>query len=78
MIDLNHILLFVAIVAPVILLVRIARRAALADGTGDALRLLVMGATVVGVLAVSVSAHATLLQGEPAAGSEVAPSRMAA
>jgi ATP-binding cassette, subfamily C, bacterial CydC len=38
-------------------LVRIARRAALADGTGDALRLLVMGATVVGVLAVSVSAH---------------------
>jgi thiol reductant ABC exporter CydC subunit len=39
-------------------LVRIARRAALADGTGDALRLLVMGATVVGVLAVSVSAHA--------------------
>jgi len=39
-------------------LVRIARRAALADGTGDALRLLVMGGTVVGVLAVSVSAHA--------------------
>jgi thiol reductant ABC exporter CydC subunit len=39
-------------------LVRIARRAALADGTGDALRLFVMGATVVGVLAVSVSAHA--------------------
>jgi thiol reductant ABC exporter CydC subunit len=39
-------------------LVRIARRAALADGTGDALRLLVTGATVVGVLAVSVSAHA--------------------
>jgi ATP-binding cassette, subfamily C, bacterial CydC len=39
-------------------LVRVARRAALADGTGDALRLLVMGATVVGVLAVSVSAHA--------------------
>jgi thiol reductant ABC exporter CydC subunit len=39
-------------------LVRIARRAALADGTGDALRLLVMGVTVVGVLAVSVSAHA--------------------
>jgi thiol reductant ABC exporter CydC subunit len=39
-------------------LVRIARRADLADGTGDALRLLVMGATVVGVLAVSVSAHA--------------------
>jgi ABC-type transport system involved in cytochrome bd biosynthesis fused ATPase/permease subunit len=39
-------------------LVRIARRAALADGTGDGLRLLVTGATVVGVLAVSVSAHA--------------------
>jgi thiol reductant ABC exporter CydC subunit len=39
-------------------LVRIARRAALADGTGDALRLLVTGATVVGVLAASVSAHA--------------------
>ena len=38
-------------------LVRIARRAALADGTGDALRLLVMGATVVGVLAGSGSAH---------------------
>jgi thiol reductant ABC exporter CydC subunit len=39
-------------------LVRIARRAALADGTGDGLRVLVTGATVVGVLAVSVSAHA--------------------
>jgi thiol reductant ABC exporter CydC subunit len=39
-------------------LVRIARRAALADGTGDGLRLLVTGATVVGVLAVAVSAHA--------------------
>ena len=39
-------------------LVRISRRAALADGTGDALRLLVMGVTVVGVLAVTVSAHA--------------------
>jgi thiol reductant ABC exporter CydC subunit len=39
-------------------LVRIARRAALADGTGDGLRLIVTGATVVGVLAVSVSAHA--------------------
>ncbi|HET7855947.1 MAG TPA: thiol reductant ABC exporter subunit CydC [Gaiellaceae bacterium] len=39
-------------------LVRIARRAALTDGTGDGLRLLVTGATVVGVLAVSVSAHA--------------------
>ena len=40
-------------------LVRIARRAALADGTGDGLRLLVTGATVAGVLAVSVSANAT-------------------
>ncbi len=39
-------------------LVRIARRAALADGLGEALRLLVTGATVVGVLALSVSAHA--------------------
>jgi thiol reductant ABC exporter CydC subunit len=39
-------------------LVRISRRAALADGTGDGLRLLVMGFTVVGVLAVTVSAHA--------------------
>jgi thiol reductant ABC exporter CydC subunit len=39
-------------------LVRIARRAALADGVGDGLRLLVTGATVAGVLAVSVSAHA--------------------
>jgi thiol reductant ABC exporter CydC subunit len=39
-------------------LVRIARRAALADGTGDGLRLLVTGATVAGVLAVAVSAHA--------------------
>jgi ATP-binding cassette, subfamily C, bacterial CydC len=39
-------------------LVRIARRAALADGTGDGLRVLVTGATLVGVLAVSVSAHA--------------------
>jgi thiol reductant ABC exporter CydC subunit len=38
-------------------LVRISRRAALADGLGDALRLLVTGATVVGVLAVSVSAE---------------------
>jgi ATP-binding cassette, subfamily C, bacterial CydC len=38
-------------------LVRISRRAALADGTGDGLRLLVVGATVVAVLAVSVSAH---------------------
>jgi thiol reductant ABC exporter CydC subunit len=39
-------------------LVRIARRAYLSDGTGDALRLLVTGATIVGVLAVTVSAHA--------------------
>lgn len=39
-------------------LVRIARRAAFADGLGDALRLLVTGATVVGVLALAVSAHA--------------------
>lgn len=39
-------------------LVRISRRSALADGTGDGLRLLVTGATVVGVLAVAVSAHA--------------------
>jgi thiol reductant ABC exporter CydC subunit len=39
-------------------LVRIARRAALTDGAGDGLRLLVMGITVAGVLAVSVSAHA--------------------
>jgi len=38
-------------------LVRISRRAALADGLGDGLRLLVTGATVVGVLAVSVQAH---------------------
>jgi len=39
-------------------LVRIARRAALADGTGDALRLLVTGLTVAGVLALGVTAHA--------------------
>jgi len=38
-------------------LVRISRRSALADGTGDGLRLLATGATVVGVLAVAVSAH---------------------
>ena len=31
---------------------------ALADGAGDGLRLLVTGATVAGVLAVAVSAHA--------------------
>jgi ATP-binding cassette subfamily C protein CydC len=40
-------------------LVRVARRAAFADGTGEALRLLVMGATVAAVLALAVSAHAT-------------------
>jgi ATP-binding cassette, subfamily C, bacterial CydC len=39
-------------------LVRLARRGALADGAGDALMLLVTGATVAGVLAVSVAAHA--------------------
>jgi len=39
-------------------LVRISRRAALTDGLGDGLRLLVMGVTVAGVLAVSVQAHA--------------------
>src|SRR5262249_37689733 len=39
-------------------LVRLARRAALSDGAGDGLRLLVTGATVAGVLAVAVSAHA--------------------
>jgi len=39
-------------------LVRISRRAALADGLGDGLRVLVTGATVAGVLAVSVQAHA--------------------
>jgi ATP-binding cassette, subfamily C, bacterial CydC len=39
-------------------LVGLARRAALADGTGDGLRLLVTGATVAGVLAVAVFAHA--------------------
>jgi thiol reductant ABC exporter CydC subunit len=39
-------------------LVRISRRAALADGLGDGLRVIVTGATVVGVLAVSVQAHA--------------------
>jgi ATP-binding cassette, subfamily C, bacterial CydC len=40
-------------------LVQVARRAALADGTGDGLRLFVTGATLVGVLAVAVSAHET-------------------
>jgi ATP-binding cassette, subfamily C, bacterial CydC len=39
-------------------LVRAARRAALADGTGEGLRLLVTGATVAGVLALAVSTHA--------------------
>jgi ATP-binding cassette, subfamily C, bacterial CydC len=39
-------------------LVRVARRAAFADGTADALLLLVTGGTVVGVLAVAVSANA--------------------
>jgi ATP-binding cassette, subfamily C, bacterial CydC len=40
-------------------LVRVARRAAFADGTGEGLRLLVTGATVAGVLAIAVSAHDT-------------------
>jgi len=39
-------------------LVRAARRAALADGTGEGLRLLVLGATVAAVLAFAVSSHA--------------------
>jgi thiol reductant ABC exporter CydC subunit len=39
-------------------LVHIARKAALTDGTGDGLRLLATGATVAGVLALAVSAHA--------------------
>ena len=39
------------------LLVRIARRAALADGLGTGLRLLVTGATVAGVIAVAAAAH---------------------
>jgi ATP-binding cassette, subfamily C, bacterial CydC len=39
-------------------LARVARRAALADGSGEALRLVVMGATVAGVLALAVNAHA--------------------
>jgi ATP-binding cassette, subfamily C, bacterial CydC len=39
-------------------LVRVARRAALADGAANGLGLLVTGATVAGVLAVAVSAHA--------------------
>jgi ATP-binding cassette, subfamily C, bacterial CydC len=40
-------------------LVGVARRAALADGAGEGLRLLVIGATVTGVVAAAVSAHAT-------------------
>ena len=39
-------------------LVRVARRAAAADGTGDGLRLVITGLTVSGVLAAAVSAHA--------------------
>jgi ATP-binding cassette, subfamily C, bacterial CydC len=39
-------------------LVSAANRAAFADGLGDGLRIAVMGATVVGVLAVSAAAHA--------------------
>jgi ABC-type transport system involved in cytochrome bd biosynthesis fused ATPase/permease subunit len=39
-------------------LVRTGRRAALADGAGDSLRVLVTGATVAAVLALAVSAHA--------------------
>jgi thiol reductant ABC exporter CydC subunit len=39
-------------------LVRVAHRGALVDGAGDGLRLLVTGATLAGVLAVAVSAHA--------------------
>jgi len=39
------------------LLVRLGRRAALADGLGDGLRLLVTGATVAGVVAVAAAAH---------------------
>ena len=39
-------------------LVRLARRAAIADGAADGLGLVVTGATVTGVLAVAVAAHA--------------------
>jgi ATP-binding cassette, subfamily C, bacterial CydC len=39
-------------------LVRVALRAALADGTGEGLRVLLTGLTVAGVLALAVSAHA--------------------
>jgi len=42
------------------MLARIARRGAFADGAGDGLRLLVTGATVAGVLAVAVHAHAAV------------------
>jgi thiol reductant ABC exporter CydC subunit len=38
-------------------LVRVARRAALADGTGEGLRLALAGVTVASVLAVAISAH---------------------
>src|SRR5206468_1099137 len=40
-------------------LVWAANRAALADGLGDGLRTAVMGATVIGVLAVAVAAHSS-------------------
>jgi ATP-binding cassette, subfamily C, bacterial CydC len=40
-------------------LVQVSRRAGVADGTGDGLRLLVTGLTLAGVLAVAVSAHDT-------------------
>ncbi len=40
-------------------LTRLAARAALADGLGDGLRLFVTGATVTGVLALAVEAHAS-------------------
>jgi thiol reductant ABC exporter CydC subunit len=40
-------------------LMRSARRAALADGAGEGLRLLVMAVTIAGVLALAISAHAT-------------------
>jgi ATP-binding cassette subfamily C protein CydC len=39
-------------------LVRLSRRAAFADGSGEGLRVLVTGGTVTGVLAVAVAAHA--------------------
>ena len=40
-------------------LVRLGRRASFADGAGDGLRLALTGATVAGVLAVAISAHAS-------------------